>query len=141
MALNPVLIPGGQHADHRGTLTFLNDFNMSEIKRFYIIQNKDIDIIRAWRAHKIEQRWFYAVDGEFLIKVVKIDSFESPAKHLPVEEYLISAKSNQVLHIPVGYATSVQATTNESKLLVFADYGIENAKLDDYLYPQDYFGK
>lgn len=140
MALNPGLIQGGQHVDHRGILTFLNDFDMSEIKRFYIIQNKDIEVVRAWRAHKIEQRWFYSVAGGFLIRVVKIDSFESPAKDLPVEEYLISADGNQVLHVPVGYATSVQAITNESKLLVFADYAIENAKFDDYLYPQDYFG-
>ncbi|WP_316790845.1 WxcM-like domain-containing protein [Pedobacter frigoris] len=141
MTLNPALIPGGQHTDSRGTLTFLNDFDMSEVKRFYMIQNRDTAVIRAWRAHKIEQRWFYAINGEFLIRAVKIDNFDAPDNDLPIEEYTISAISNQVLHVPLGYATSVQAITNESKLLVFADYGIENAKFDDYLYPQDYFGK
>lgn len=140
MKLKPVLIHGGQHTDHRGTITFLNDFDMSQVKRLYIIQNKDIEVVRGWRAHKVEQRWFYAVDGEFLIRAIEIDNFESPRKDVRIEEYLVSEESNQVLHIPVGYATSIQATVSGSKLLVFADNGIENAKLDDYLYPDDYFG-
>lgn len=135
------LIQGGQHTDHRGTITFLNDFDMSQVKRFYLIQNADTEVVRAWRAHKIEQRWFYVVDGEFLIRVVKIEDFETPDRNADIEDYLISKDSNQVLHIPVGYATSVQATAVESKLLVFADYGIDNAKFDNHLYPQDYFAK
>lgn len=141
MNFKPKLIQGGEHIDSRGVVTFLNDFDMTQVKRFYIIQNADSDVVRAWRAHKIEQRWLYVVDGEFLIRVVKIDDFGTPNRNADIEDYLISAKTNQVLHIPVGYATSVQAKVDQAKLLVFADYEIENAKLDNYLYPQDYFQK
>ena len=141
MESKPELIQGGKHSDQRGQLTFFNTFDMSKIKRFYSIQNIDTEMIRAWRGHKIEQRWFYPVQGKFVIRTVKIDDFSAPDNNLPITDYTISVDDCQVLHVPVGYATSIQAVVENSKLMVFADYGIENATLDDYLYPQDYFLK
>ncbi|TSJ43071.1 hypothetical protein FO440_02450 [Mucilaginibacter corticis] len=135
----PALIQGSHHTDQRGTLSFVNDFDMADVKRFYIIQNADLKITRGWRAHRIERRWFYVSDGAFRIRIVKIDNWENPDKHLPVEEFILSADQDQVLSIPVGYGSSIQAISEKSKLIVFADYGIENATKDDFLYPQDYF--
>ena len=139
MNTGPALIPGGSHTDHRGTISFVNDFDMSQIKRFYIIQNNDTSTIRAWRGHITEQRWFSVVQGEFLIRLVKIDDWKSPSKDLAVEEYSLSSENPEVLHIPTGYASWVKAAIDHSKLIVFADHGIEHAKEDDYLFPEDYF--
>lgn len=141
MESSPTIIQGGIHNDQRGSIRFFNEFDMQPIKRFYIIEHTDTETIRAWRAHQIEQRWFQVTHGIFKIQLVKIDNWENPDRNLPKEEFIISAQDNQVLHIPKGFASSIQALESNSKVIVFADYGIENAKLDDHLYPVDYFNK
>lgn len=137
--MQPNIVKGGSHTDHRGTISFINDFDMNQIKRFYIIEHPDTETVRGWRGHKIEQRWFYVTEGTFVIDLVRIDDFESPSVDLPVTQFKLSVKDTEVLHVPVGYASSIKALTPNSKLIVFADYGVENAPLDDYLYPVDYF--
>lgn len=132
-------ISGGRHSDDRGTIFFFNDFDMSPIKRFYRIKHTDTSVIRAWRGHKIEQRWFYACRGAFEIKLIKIDNFEQPSSSLKPESLILDAREDAVLHVPAGFASSLQALDKDSELMVFADYGIEHATMDDYLYPPDYF--
>lgn len=134
------LIKGAEHSDVRGRMTFVNDFDMSQVKRFYIIEPSDTKVIRAWRAHRIEQRWFHVTDGAFLICLVKLDNWDTPSKDLPIEEYRLQKDKTEVLHIPAGYASSVQALVENSKLVIFADHGIENAKNDNYLFPEKYWG-
>lgn len=132
-------IQGGVSKDHRGQIRFVNDFDMSLVKRFYIIKNLDTELIRGWRAHKIEQRWFYVLSGSFSVDLVKIDNWEIPSPELPVDNMVISAANLRVLHVPAGYATAFKALEPESELLVYADYGIEHAVNDDHTYPLEYF--
>ncbi|MGV3763068.1 WxcM-like domain-containing protein [Parapedobacter sp.] len=133
------IIQGGIAEDHRGSIRFVNDFDATAVKRFYIIENKDTETIRGWRAHRIEQRWFYVLDGAFSMKTVKIDDWNGPSRALAVEETMMRAGEQRVVHVPVGFGTAFQALEPGSRLLVFADYGIEHAKNDDYTYPADYF--
>lgn len=132
-------IIGGIAKDHRGQIRFVNDFDMTQVKRFYIIKNKDTDLVRGWRAHRIEQRWFYVLSGSFSMDLIKIDDWENASPELPVERRNLQASDKQILHVPVGYGTAFQAIEPESELLVFADHGIEHAKNDDYTWPEDYF--
>lgn len=132
-------IAGGIAKDHRGQIRFVNDFDMAEVKRFYIIKNIDTELIRGWRAHRIEQRWFYVVSGAFEVNLVRIDDWDKASPNLPLEKRILKADGQQVLHVPAGYGTAFQALRPESELLVFADYGINNAKNDDYTWPVDYF--
>lgn len=132
-------ISGGIAKDARGQIRFVNDFDMSLVKRFYIIKNLDLTLVRGWRAHRIEQRWFYVLSGSFAIDIVKIDNWETPSPELPVEHLLLKTEENQVLHMSTGYGTAIQALEENSELLIFTDYGIENAPYDDYTYPLDYF--
>ena len=132
-------ILGGIAKDFRGQIRFVNDFDMSLVKRFYIIKNKDLDLIRGWRAHKIEQRWFYVLSGSFAFDIVKIDNWDKPSKDLLIDRQNLIEKGNQLLHLTTGYGTAFQALEENSELLVFSDYGIENAPNDDYTYPLDYF--
>lgn len=132
-------IQGGIAKDHRGQIRFVNDFDMSDVKRFYIIKNTDLNLIRGWRAHRIEQRWFYVLSGSFKIDIVEIDNWDEASKDLSVRTEIINSSDNKVLHLSSGYATAFQALEEHSELLVFSNYGIENASNDDYTYPLDYF--
>ena len=64
---------------------------MQEIKRFYIIHQKDTSIIRAWHAHQHEKKWFYAVKGSFTTAFVKIDNWEKPSPDLEPEIFQLTA--------------------------------------------------
>lgn len=134
-------IKGGMASDHRGTIRFVNEFDMTQVKRFYSIRNADAELVRGWRAHRIEQRWFYVLSGSFVLDLVKIDDWDNASVTLPVERRILRAEEGEVLHVPVGYGTAFQAMEEGSELLVFADYGIEHAPNDDYTWPVDYFVK
>src|SRR5690606_8100734 len=134
------IISGGSHLDSRGSIEFVNDFDMTAVKRFYIIENADTDTIRGWRAHRTEQRWFYAIQGSFEIKLIRIDNWESPSSDLTKDTIELTSANKEILHLPTGYASAVRAREADSRLLVFADYDIDHAKEDDYVFPVDYFG-
>ena len=64
-----MLLVGKKHQDERGIITYNNDFDASQIKRMYTIENHSTDFIRGWQGHKVEQRWFACMKGGFKIKV------------------------------------------------------------------------
>ncbi|MFN4362646.1 WxcM-like domain-containing protein [Chryseobacterium hispalense] len=134
----PGIIKGKSFADDRGSLFFNNDFNASQIKRIYYIENKDTQFIRGWTGHKIEQRWFSAVQGSFMIKLIKINDWEKPSENLPVLEFELNSDNLDVLHVPKGYASAIQSRDENSRLLVMADYSLGEIA-DDYRFPINYF--
>jgi dTDP-4-dehydrorhamnose 3,5-epimerase-like enzyme len=136
--MKPKLILGNNHTDDRGTLFFNNDFDTTAIKRIYIIENKNTDFVRAWQGHKIEQRWFTAVQGSFEIKLIAIDNWEKPSVNLQKKTFVLKPNSMEVLHIPKGFVSSIQALEKGSKLLVMADYLLGEIK-DEYRFAVDYF--
>jgi dTDP-4-dehydrorhamnose 3,5-epimerase-like enzyme len=136
--MNYNLIQGSCFKDFRGQLHFNNDFDLSVVKRMYIIENSSIDFIRAWQGHKIEQRWFCSVQGRFTIRLIKIDNWQNPSCSLPINEYHLNADNLDVLHIPAGFITSIQAKEDKSKLLVMSDYRVGEI-IDDYRFPSEYF--
>ncbi|MBF8457194.1 WxcM-like domain-containing protein [Kaistella sp. G5-32] len=136
--MEPTIIKGNHFKDDRGTVIFNNDFNALGIKRVYTLENNSTDFARCWQGHKIEQRWFSAISGSFTIKLIEIDLWENPSKDLKVLEFVLSAENLDVLHIPKGFVTSIQADEEQSKLLVFADYELGEIK-DEFRFPADYF--
>lgn len=126
------LIKGNLFSDNRGSLSFLNEFSLKPIVRFYEITPKDTTIIRAWQAHKKESKWFYCTQGSFIVNLIKLDSFESPSNNLSTFTYKLNASNPQVLFIPGGYANGFKAQSENSKLMVFSDFDLEASKLDDY---------
>ena len=134
----PNIIKGGSHADSRGSLFYNNNFVASAIKRMYIIENNSTDFVRAWQGHKIEQRWFSALKGSFTIRLIAVDSWESPTKNLEQFSFIINAEKLDVLHVPSGYISSIQSLEEGSKLLSMSDYLLEELQ-DEYRYEVDYF--
>jgi dTDP-4-dehydrorhamnose 3,5-epimerase-like enzyme len=133
------IIKGTTHKDHRGTLTYVNDFNMREVKRMYMIHHTDKVTKRGWRGHKLEQRWFFVTQGQFKVSFVKIDNWENPNPNLNITTYELSASEASVLHMPSGYASCLQALVPNSTILVYANASIEEASLDNYQYDPSYF--
>lgn len=133
------IITGGIAEDHRGQIRFVNDFDTTQVKRFYIIKNHDTELIRGWRGHRIEQRWFYVLSGAFSVDLVEIDDWTNPSPTLSIEKRILASENHQVLYVPAGYASAFQALESGSELLVFSDYGIEHSGADDYTWALNYF--
>jgi len=129
---HPSLITGDSFTDSRGILRFVNDFDFSDVKRFYQIESSYIDIVRAWQGHKAENKYFFVTSGSFLICGVKIDDWENPSKNLPVEKHILSADKSKILMIPAGYSNGIKALEEGSKLIVFSSNTLEGGKDGDY---------
>ena len=128
------IIQGGISVDYRGQISHVNDLDMSEVARFYIIQNKDTSVIRAWHAHQYEKKWFYAVKGSFTAAFVKIDNWENPSVDLRPEVYHLSANDSKILCIPEGYANGLKAEEPDSILMVFSNKILSEAVHDSWRY-------
>ena len=128
------LVPGGISVDYRGKISHVNDLDMAEIRRFYVIHQHDTSIIRAWHGHQYERTWFYCVKGAFTLAFVKVDNWESPSPDLQAEIYHLSADVSQVLCIPAGYANGIRADEPDSELLVFSDKILSVAVNDSWRY-------
>ncbi|CAL2088348.1 dTDP-4-dehydrorhamnose 3,5-epimerase-like enzyme [Tenacibaculum sp. 190524A02b] len=136
--MSPKIISGDSFKDERGELNFNNLFNATDIKRIYTIQNINTSFIRRWQGHKVEQRWFAALVGSFRIELICIDNWEKPSANLKRERFEISDKQLDVLHIPPGFISSIQAKEQNSKLLVMSDYHLNEIE-DNYKYDASYF--
>lgn len=136
--MQPTLIKGNLHQDERGTVRFNNDFVTLGIKRMYTLENVNTAFVRAWQGHKIEQRWFLPIIGSFKIKLIEINNWSKPSNDLPILEFILKTESLDVLHIPQGYISSIQAIEEDSKLLVLSDYELGEIQ-DEYRFSTDYF--
>ena len=99
MKIKPQLIKGQFSSDERGLVFHNNSFDLSQIKRIYKIKNKNINLNRGWKAHKIEKRWFMAVSGEISIKVLPINEIEMKI-YDDLKEYNLSSRNMDILYVP-----------------------------------------
>ncbi|MBT8184623.1 MAG: hypothetical protein KJN76_07270 [Eudoraea sp.] len=107
---------------------------MSEIIRFYEISPANTTIIRAWQGHKNEKKWFYCNSGAFVVNLIKIDNFEKPSRALKADKYVLSSEKPSILEVSGGYASGLKATENNSRLLVFSNFTLEESGKDDFRY-------
>lgn len=137
--MNPKIIQGGIFSDHRGTITYVNDFDFKTIERFYTISNSEENPIRAWHGHKLDAKNFYCISGSFKIHFIKIDNWENPSKDLPIETVLVNVTDSKIVHIPAGYANAIQSLEKDSKLLSFSTLPLANVAEDDVRFDSDYW--
>lgn len=137
--MKPKVIQGGRFEDYRGSISYVNDFNFSDIERFYIISNSQENPIRAWQGHKLDAKNFYCLSGSFKIHFVKIDDWENPSKVLIIETVFVSEADSKIVHIPAGYANAVESLEENSKLMSFSTLPLANVSEDDVRYPSDYW--
>ena len=129
----PFFIHGGKHVDERGTLSYINDFSLEKIKRFYTITHPNTDGIRAWQGHRYQPRYFYVTSGAFWVACVKIDNWQNPSNNLKAQVFKIDANhQNSVLYIPPGYANGIKAIKKESSLISYCEDLLNENPDDNY---------
>jgi len=133
------LINGGLAVDDRGTVSFVNDFNLEGVKRFYIVENHKRGFVRAWHAHKKEAKYVMVVKGSAVIGTVKIDNWENPSKDLKVNRFVLSEKNPSVLFIPAGFANGFMSLTEDAKLIFYSTSSLEESKGDDFRFDSRYW--
>lgn len=129
-------IEGGVFIDERGRISFVNDFVMDEVRRFYVIRQADPAVVRAWHAHRYEKKFFYVLKGAFTLAFVKIDDWENPSPDLKAEIFQVTDRTSRILCIPEGYANAVKADEPDSILIVFSNKVLSNAVTDSWRYDQ-----
>ncbi|WP_294958193.1 WxcM-like domain-containing protein [uncultured Flavobacterium sp.] len=137
--MEPKIIQGGKFSDQRGSISYVNDFNFTDIERFYIISNSKENPVRAWQGHKLDAKNFYCLSGAFNIYFIKIDNWENPSKDLTIETVYVSESDSKIVHIPAGYANAIESLEENSKLISFSTLPLSNVSDDDVRYPSDYW--
>ncbi len=130
-------IEGSSFVDTRGILNFFNSFNMTEVIRVYEISPANTNDIRGWQAHKNEKKWFYCNAGAIIVNLIEIDDFKTPSKTIAAKQFKLEATKPSILEITGGYATAFKAQEENSKLLVFSNFSLEESKNDDFRYALD----
>ncbi|HLF18629.1 MAG TPA: dTDP-4-dehydrorhamnose 3,5-epimerase family protein [Candidatus Omnitrophota bacterium] len=133
------LIKGGLAVDDRGQIQFCNDFDMKDIRRFYIVSNHRAGFIRAWHAHKKEAKYASVTCGSAILAAVKIDDWKSPSKDAKVERFVLSEKTPAVLMIPAGYANGFKTLTKDTKVIFYSTSTLQESLGDDYRYDAKYW--
>lgn len=139
MSLKPLLIKGARHVDERGSITFVNDLDMSVIKRFYTITPASTSVVRAWQGHQKESKWFHALSGKFLVRLIQPDNWVSPSFKMFFLEFILDADDCEVLHIPRGYLNGFKAIEENSSLLIYSDKTLEQSIHDDFRFKPNYW--
>lgn len=123
----PQIINGGSHTNHRGTISFVNDFKFDGVNRFYSIHHPDTSIVRAWQGHTQESKYYYPVNGSWIIAWVKME-FDKPEEEWKVEYVKMYSKDSNLIFLPPGYANGFKALEEDSVIIGFSAPGVEEEK-------------
>ena len=135
----PHLIEGGLAVDDRGELAFVNDFRFEGIQRFYLVSNHQPGLVRAWHAHRREEKCVMVVQGSAIVAAVFIDDWQNPSPDNEVHRYTLSARKPAMLKIPAGYANGFMSLTADAKLIFFSTSTLADSRQDDVRFDARYW--
>ena len=130
----PRLMEGALAVDDRGSVGFVNDFDFSGVRRFYVVTNHRAGFVRAWHAHRREAKYVTATRGAAVVGAVRVDDWESPARDAEVHRFTLSAQRPAVLYIPAGYANGFMSLTADATLVFFSTSTLDESRGDDIRY-------
>ena len=139
MSKKPSKIIGDKFFDNRGSVSFINKFNFPNIKRFYILENYDINYIRAWHAHRKEEKFFTCVSGSCQISCVQVKNFKQPNKKSKIYSWVLTAEKPEIIYVPKSYANGTMNLSHGTKILVFSTSTLKNSLQDDFRYDHKYW--
>ena len=131
------IIVGKKFSDLRGSLFAFNDFDMSQVVRFYEIAPANTELIRGWQGHLKEKKWFHCLKGSFMINIIELGDNESSKNTLEPVKVILSDRDPEVLFVPQGCATAIKAIEENSRIQVFSNFTLEESKNDDIRFPLD----
>jgi dTDP-4-dehydrorhamnose 3,5-epimerase-like enzyme len=129
---NTKIIDGSVFADDRGKLRFINDFNFSDVKRFYQVENHRQGFIRAWHAHRNEGKYVYVASGSALVGVASLGNLNTEAR-----KFTLTSEKPQVLWIPPNHANGFMNLEDNTIVIFFSTSTLEDSKGDDIRFPWD----
>ena len=135
------IIEGRLVVDDRGSITFANDFNFKNVRRFYQLENFSTDTVRAWHGHLQEGKYVFVSNGSIILGIVPLDNTTNPSKSNPVTRMVLSSRTPQIVYIPPGYANGFRAIEENTKITFFSTSSLEGSEGDDYRFPYDYWGE
>ena len=135
----PKIISGGLSVDDRGQVSYANDFDFKNVKRFYIVSNHKTGFIRAWHAHKKEAKYVMVTKGSAVVAAVPIDDFDNPSKDADVFRQVLSEKIPRLLYIPSCYANGFMSLTKDTQLIFFSTSTVKESEGDDFRYDSRYW--
>lgn len=139
MTKGPGILKGGIAVDDRGSVSFVNDFNFAEVKRYYMIKNHTQGFVRAWHGHKKEAKYFTVVRGSALICGVEIDDWTAPSKDLQVHRFVLSEAVPSVLYLPAGFANGAMSLTADATIVVYSTMTLQESMNDDIRFDSRYW--
>lgn len=119
------ILAGDVAVDDRGKVTFVNDFDFKDVKRFYMVENHRANFVRAWHGHKKEGKYVFVVQGAAIVAWTPIEGVWS------MDRVVLSADKPQVLFIPAGYYNGFKTLTDDTKVMFFSTSTVEESKDDD----------
>lgn len=134
-ATEPRLLHGGCSIDDRGRVAFVNEFDLSQCRRFYSVENFAAGTVRAWHAHKKERKWVMVTAGAALVCCVPVDDWESPSTDAKIHRFALDASQPAVLEIPPGYANGAMSLQSGTKIVYFSDARLDESLEDDFRFP------
>ena len=135
----PTLIEGSRFVDDRGSLLFMNSLTLSDVKRFYLVENHRQGFVRAWHGHLKESKLFFPIEGAFQVGVARIDDKGNPLKESAAQKFILDSAKPVGLFIPAGFANGSKSLTENAKLLIFSSTSLDESKGDDYRIQYDYW--
>ena len=126
------LYSGSVFTDDRGHLSFVNDFDFKDVKRFYQVQNHKAGFIRAWHGHQREGKYIYVVKGSAIVGCVKMTT---SLTDISPQKFTLSDKTPKVLWIPPGYYNGFMSLSDDTTIQFFSTSTIEESKGDDIRMP------
>jgi dTDP-4-dehydrorhamnose 3,5-epimerase-like enzyme len=135
----PTIFQGNRATDDRGSLGFINEFGISDFKRFYTVSNHSSNFIRAWHGHLKEAKAVIVLQGVALVCAVEMNDCISPDKSNQITRHVLSGNNPAALYIPAGYANGFKTLTNDAIVLFFSSTTVEESQGDDYRFDFDYW--
>jgi len=129
------LIRGGIAVDDRGSLSFVNDFNFENVKRFYQVENHRCGFIRAWHGHKNEGKYVWVASGSALVGAVPLSAEKGDLSKL--SKFVLSDKSPAILWIPPCFFNGFMNLEEKTRIVFFSTSTIDESKNDDTRLPYD----
>jgi len=128
--MQPRLIKGDLAVDDRGKLSFVNDFDFKDVKRFYTVQNHIGYNMRGWHGHKKEAKYALVTRGWAVFVAKEFNKREGAERE--VYKFALSADKPEILCIPGGYYHAFQTKTHDTQVMFFSTATLEESKDDDF---------
>lgn len=138
MGKKPYIIEGGLAVDDRGSVAFVNNFDFSRVKRFYVVENHKQGFVRAWHGHEREEKYAFVSRGAALFGLAPLEEMRKLhpwGTYAEPNMHTLSSKNPEILYIPAGYANGFKTLTDDAQIFFFSTSTLEESANDDIRFP------